>query len=175
MTSPAHPRPEHPKPEHPRPEQKLSPEDEEQLADQRVAAAASRVAYRLTYAAAPTNREVHSMGIAGPALPNSYFVMGGPVREDGTTRPERGSGDWEDPDHGFAGWETTEDQHIERWAQSAVYEAVHEALEWFWADGRPWLDPHGQAEARIHEACERFGAELAELRRQVTGGGEVSA
>lgn len=46
---------------------------------------------------------------------------------------------------------------------SAVNEAVHEALEHFHVDGKPWLDPHGWHEDTIHSLANEFAEKLAEL------------
>ncbi|GIG93017.1 hypothetical protein [Plantactinospora endophytica] len=90
------------------------------------------------------------------------------------------SGDWNHPrDDSFAtvhgGWEDGGDVEIvfaerdeagwiDRYANYAVNEAVHEALEWFRVDGHPWLDPHGPAENEIYDAVNDLVDRLASIR-----------
>ena len=42
-------------------------------------------------------------------------------------------------------------------------EAVHEALEYFQVDGKPYLDPHGKHDLRIYELVNELTTQLANL------------
>lgn len=131
-------------------------------------AAAARVDYRLTYDTTGTARECHGHGISGPMIPNAYFDRPDwapkNIRTDADPMPalEFGSGDWEDPAHPAN--DAPEDDHISRWFQTAVREAMHEAMEWFWVDGSPYLNPHGEYETEIHDLSEEFTSRLLALR-----------
>jgi len=118
-------------------------------------AASRRVTFQLTYARATQPRTFQPGLLGGPPIPCAYDA-------DPLGQP----GDWydssEDPGSNPA---RTEDQWVDRYASSAVQEAVHEALEWFRVDGQPWLDPHGDAEDAVHEAVGVLCARLAEIRR----------
>lgn len=116
--------------------------------------AAARVSFQLTYARSQHPRRFAAGLLTGPDLPCAY------------SSDVRASGDWEDggdADGVFPG--RGEQEWIDRYANYAINEAVHEALEWLRVDGRPWLDPHGAVETEIYaltnELCER----LADLRR----------
>lgn len=133
-------------------------------------AAAARVDYRLTYGCTPSSREVHGGGIDGPSLPNSYWHMRG-GDQPGNTNPDYsspgGSGEWCDPEHPSN--DAPEADHIARWFETAIREAAHEAMEWFWVDGEPFLDPHGDHEAVIHDLSGEFAAQLIALRETPRG------
>lgn len=123
--------------------------------------AASRVSFQLTYTRADAPRAFEPGVLAGPWIADAY-------------RPgERSPGDWESPDGALLADqdELTEAEWVDHYAGYAIAEAIHEALEWFRVDGRPWMNPHGRAEDRIHELvgalCERF----AEMRRQLAEDG----
>jgi hypothetical protein len=118
--------------------------------------AADRVDYRLTFAREKKARRCHVSGIDGSDLPNAYWGRGNP--ESFRT----GSGAWDDPQHPAP--DAPEQDHIDRWFQTAVREAIHEALEWFWVDGQIYLDPHGEHENTIHDLSETFTRELLALR-----------
>lgn len=113
--------------------------------------AAHRVGFQLTYARSPVPRVFSPGWLNGPDIDNAY---GGGLQ----------SGGWDSPDD----WtlDLDEDGWVDRYATVAVREAVHEALEWFRADGKPWLDPHGPAEAEIHALCGEFAEKLVALRRE---------
>lgn len=121
--------------------------------------AAARVDYRLTYAREEEPRRCHLFGIDGEDLPNAYWGRGiVPASEDAET----GSGSWDDPEH--PGPEAPEEEHIARWFQTAVREAIHEALEWFWVDNAIYLNPHGLDEDKIHKLSEEFTERLLAVR-----------
>lgn len=119
-------------------------------------AAAKRVDFRLTYAREERPRRCHLGGIDGEDLPNAYWGRGYEPE-----RIETGSGSWDDPEHPAP--EAPEDEHIARWFQTAVREAIHEALEWFWVDGEIYLNPHGVSEDRIHRLSDEFTKALLSL------------
>lgn len=120
-----------------------------------VAEAAKRVTYRLTYDVTDP-RECRLGGIDGPDLPNSYWHMDG----DKPGRSKTGSGEWCDPDHPSSG---DPQDHVDRWFTVAIREAVHEAMEWFWVDGRQYLNPHGPCEDEIHDLSGEFAEKLLAL------------
>lgn len=123
--------------------------------------AAARVDYQLTYARAKKPRQFHSYGISGDPLPNAYYGREGYARPN---QPEVGSGEWDDPDHPTT---TDEQKHIDRWFTSAIAEAVHEALEWFWVDGEIYLDPHGPASVAISDLSTEFAEKLLLLKYEI--------
>jgi hypothetical protein len=137
----------------------LDPTLPEPLLDN-VTAAAERVDFRLAYDATDEPRRMHGWGINGPMIPNAYYGRG----LDDSNRQPISNGDWEDPDHPPIS--APEDEHIERWFVAAVSESIHEALEWFWVDGRIFLDPHGKREDAIHALSTRFANDLLALRNQ---------
>ncbi len=112
-------------------------------------AAAKRVAFQLTYARATNPRTVNYDAIDGDPIPNAY-----------------GSGmqlnEWYDGDQPT---EPTVDAWIDKYAHMAISEAVHEALEWFRVDGKPWIDPHAHLERAVQEEVREMCTRLAELRR----------
>lgn len=126
-----------------------------------ITSAAARVDFRLTYASTDEPRRCCSYGINGPTIPNSYYGRGlVPPYQD----VEDSSGDWEDPEHPDV--DEPEEVHIARWFQDAVRESIHEALEWFWVDSKPYLDPHGVHENPIHSLSEKFTQQLLALREK---------
>jgi hypothetical protein len=94
-------------------------------------------------------REFMEDTLAGPMIPNAFG--------EGLSPGDWSSGDW-----------PAEDADVETWlahfAQMAVNEALHEALEWFKVDGKPWLDPHGEMERDIYRATERLCKSLPAMR-----------
>jgi len=113
--------------------------------------AAQRVDFSLTYARTE-RRTLFPNEMQGPDLPDAY----------GSDRPQVGEWshdtgpDEEDPQIPESDW-------LAHFASMAVAEAVHEALEWFHVDGKPWLDPHGAHEFEIHELVEHLNRGLAAL------------
>lgn len=115
--------------------------------------AADRCSFQLTYARAGDRREIYPGGMSGPSIDDAF--------RPGESTPGEWCGELLDPDdRSEAGW-------IDRYASYAINEAVHEALEWFQVDGRPWLNPHGEQEDVIYALTAEFAAKLAALR---TGG-----
>ncbi|MFG1846814.1 hypothetical protein [Micromonospora carbonacea] len=122
--------------------------------------AAGRVDFRLTYARTGHPRTVQPGALDGPTIPCAY---GGRDGQDGGWYDAR---DDPPPDaRSEADW-------VDRYAGYAINEAVHEALEWFRVDGKPWLDPHGspQHEDEVGAAVDELVGRLAEIRaRRVAG------
>jgi hypothetical protein len=110
------------------------------------AAAARRLTYRLTYARTATPRRVGPGILDGPLIPDAHT--------DGRTSP----GSWYDPRQPA---DTTQGAHLAAWLRMAVQEAVHEVLEHFQVDGRPYLDPHGPAEQTIMGCVDALADQLA--------------
>lgn len=119
--------------------------------------AAKRIDFQLTYARSEQAREFTPGWLSGPQIADAF--------RPGSTA----SGEWSNPDD-EARADLTEDEWIERFASYAINEAIHEALEWFQVDGRPWLSPHGKSEDMIYVLTNRLCAELAELRSEDVGG-----
>jgi hypothetical protein len=116
--------------------------------------ASARVEFQLTYARCESRREIEPGRLSGPEIADAYRTG------------EKAPGDWEDGDDArYVDYD--EDGWINRYASYAVTEAIHEALEWFRVDGKPWLNPHGLAENRIYKLTNKLCADLAELRREV--------
>lgn len=111
----------------------------------------SRVDYRLTYERTQP-REFHPDMLYGPDLPDAFG--------EGTA-----SGEWFTDDHPSEDDpEVTEEDWFSHFLHMALGEAVHEVLEWFKVDGRPWLDPHGHHEPDIHHSVRELAAQLAAYR-----------
>ncbi|MFF0822450.1 hypothetical protein ACFYUR_18975 [Micromonospora haikouensis] len=133
------------------------------MADDRIElaalAAAGRVDFRLTYARTE-RRRVRPGALDGPTIPCAY---GGADGQDG--------GWYDGRDEEPAG--RSEAEWVDRYAGYAVNEAVHEALEWFRVDGRPWLDPHGSPahEDEVCAAVDELVARLVAIRGRVLGEG----
>lgn len=120
-------------------------------------AAAERVSFQLTYARAEKRRRFTPGFLDGPDIPCAY---GG----------ELASSAWEDSgDLGEVFADRTEQEWIDRYASYAINEGVHEVLEWFRVDGRPWLDPHGKAEDEVYAAVGELVARLAAIRARLEG------
>ena len=121
-----------------------------------------RCAYHLTYDRA--DRSLTSGGMEGPDIPCAYE---GAIDEDGKIHSaHKGSGEWV----GNPCWiedEATPEDWIEFWFTCAIDEAVHEALEHFHVDGKPWLDPHGRMEGKVFDASGELARTLiAILKKQ---------
>lgn len=141
------------------------------------AAAAERVSFQLTYGRSPVQRRFSPGELTGPPIPCAYGnpldASGGwtdssadtPASQDGGWYDSR---DWPDPDDPAC---RSEQQWVDVFAGYAVNEAVHEALEWFRVDGRPWLDPHGTPadEDEITGAVDELVARLAAIRARREG------
>jgi len=110
--------------------------------------ARDRVEHRLTYDRCEP-REFYQDSMDGPSIPDALG--------DGTS-----SGEWFGGDR--LAEDADEEERLAHFAYMAVNEAIHEALEWFKVDGRPWLDPHGDMERNIYRATERLCKSLAAMR-----------
>lgn len=117
--------------------------------------AARRVEYRPTYASTEP-REFFEDGLFGPHVPNAYHDASDPAS------PSTQCGEWY---HGsdIPGEEASQSEWLAHFAAMCVAEAVHEALEWYRVDGKPWLDPHGTHEQAIHGAVTELTDRLAKL------------
>lgn len=130
--------------------------------------AAARTTFQLTYGRSPVERKFFAGQLTGPSIPNAYADPDGTF--DTTEDPWcvaglDASGDWEDgPDGDTEFLDRTEDGWIDRYANYAINEAVHEALEWLRVDGLPWLDPHGDYETAIYGAVNDLASRLTEIR-----------
>lgn len=124
--------------------------------------ARQRVDFRLTYDKCdPRDFEVDMLH--GPYVPDAFSENGVQVGEW-----YQGDGpDYDDP-------EATEGDWHDHFAAMAVNEAVHEALEWFQVDGRPWLDPHGESERAIYQAVNDLCKKLASLKAAHDSNGTTS-
>lgn len=113
--------------------------------------ATARVEYCLTYErCAP--RTFYPSELHGPDIPDAFadrFMPG--EWYDGDDGP-----DPDDPEATQADW-------FAKFAKMAVNEAVHESLEWFKVDDRPWLNPHGDHEREIFRLVNKLCADLAVL------------
>ncbi|MDR7277732.1 hypothetical protein [Catenuloplanes atrovinosus] len=137
----------------------LSFDSEQEYLDERKNAgnaeeAARRVTFQLNYGRTPQRREFGPGELTGPAIPCAYA-------EDGVQ-----TGGWERPEDGIPGGVRSVEEWIDRFANYAVAEGVHEVLEYFRVDGRPWLDPHGAQERDIHALVDKFVEDLAALCRR---------
>lgn len=125
--------------------------------------AAKRVRFLLSYKP-DQHKKTTGWGLEGTPLPNAYHES----RRLGLLPPlewrdrhrdvELSTGTWdnyEPPGRYDEPTDTqlaTEEEWQKFWLDNALNEAVHEALEWFWVDGRPLIDPHGPHEMAIFRA-----------------------
>lgn len=107
-----------------------------------------RLSYELTFARASEPRFIADWGIMGPDLDNSYGTSGTRTKQDG---------EW------VRDLSYDDDDPVRHVLACAVHECVHEALEWARLNGRPILNPHGPAEARVNEAVDVLVRRLFEL------------
>lgn len=116
--------------------------------------ARDRIDFRLTFAATDEPRDWVPDELMGPDIPDAFATR------PGATAPGSWSqeSDWDTEDHAV-----TEDQWLSHYLSMAVNEAIHEALEWFRVDGRPWLDPHGRQESEIYKLTNKLAENLAKL------------
>jgi hypothetical protein len=115
--------------------------------------AAERCEFQLTYARSAVRREFSEGVLTGSPIDNAY---GGDLKA---------SGEWDDGDD-FLVMRSTPEEWITRFARYAINEAVHEALEWFRVDGKPWLDPHGDFEDEIYAEVGSLCDRLAKIRSE---------
>jgi hypothetical protein len=133
-------------------------------ADDTPRVAADRFDYQLHDVRSPELRRIdgHGSTLVGPPIENAYSDQPPPVDAHGRAieRLPLASGDWEqfDPpldEQGQIIAHLTVDDYVRKYVEMALAEAVHEALEWTRVDGRPYLDPHGPSQDRIHRAVKR--------------------
>lgn len=134
--------------------------------------AADRFDYQLHYVRSPDRRRIdhHGCTLTGPSTENAYNDQPQPVDVHGhpVERLHLAPGGWEEPDppldeDGRIIADPTVEDYLRKYVGMAVAESVHEALEWTRVDSRPYLDPHGPAQNRIHRAVEQLVRVLHEL------------
>lgn len=115
-----------------------------------------RLSYGLTYTY--EERTFDFVGMYGPDIPNAY----NPADPDDTT-----PGEW---CHDVSDCDNDPVYHV---LSMAVYEAIHEALEWTRLDGEILLDPHdrkwendilalsGDVSAKLFELAKRANKEIS--------------
>jgi hypothetical protein len=117
-------------------------------------AALRRANFRLTYGKTDRSRQFREDGIDGPDIPNAH-------------NDKRQTGSWEQQPPWAMNGEVLEVPTVHHWLahflSMTVNEAVHEALEHFQVDGKPYLDPHGKHEEYIYILVNELAANLAEL------------
>lgn len=110
----------------------------------------ARMNFRLTFGKATESRHFTSDTLYGPDIPCAFTDRHMPGEWYQADTPSE-----DDPEVTEADWHET-------FATMAINEAVHEALEFFQVDGKPWLDPHGEHDNQIYEAvnalCQQFAA-----------------
>lgn len=120
-----------------------------------------RIQFHLTYTR-DERRYFHGGGLDGQQIPNSYWSE---EREGtGEFNPKSAPGEWCHDEM----WRecTSEEEAIRAAFRVAISEVVHEALEWFKVDGRPFLDPHAEDEDLIIFKSIAFADELFALAVQ---------
>lgn len=90
-----------------------------------------RVSYDLTFRRADEPRLFDEGGIRGPIIDNA--VVGDDHEQSGAWD----TADWDGLPNG-----SSDEQWLLEMFKAAAYEGLHEAMEWFQVDGRPFLDPH---------------------------------
>lgn len=117
-------------------------------------AALKRVSFQLTYGKTERPRRFRKDGVDGPNIPDAHSG-------------ELQSGDWrQTPSFVMNGQtleEPTEGHWVDHCFSMVINEAVHEVLEHFKVDGKPYLDPHGKNEEYIYVLVNELAANLAEL------------
>jgi hypothetical protein len=123
--------------------------------------AVARSSYRLTFGKTEKSRRFLEDGLDGPFIPNAY-------RDDDSEE----SGDWEQKPS-FAvngkyieGSGASPEDWLAHFLSMAINEAVHEALEYFRVDDKPYLDPHGKREQEIYLLVNELAANLAEIAEE---------
>lgn len=118
-------------------------------------AALRRTSFRLTYGKTETSRRFREDGIDGPNVPDAF--------SEGKLQ----SGNWEQLPAFFVNGKAIEEATQEHWLahffSMAINEAVHEALEHFQVDGKPYLNPHGRSEEYVYILVNELAASLAEM------------
>lgn len=126
------------------------------MSDDTFPGAKSRVSYRLVHGRLPETRDFHRTFLTGPDLP------------DALGSEKMASGTWnQSPSFWVNGRplsDTTENDWLAHFLSMAVNEAVHEVLEYFQVDGKPWLNPHDLIhEDAIYSLCNEFVQKLTAL------------
>lgn len=130
--------------------ERLDRQDAERLARE---AAQAATTFTLTYS--KVERGLTAGGLNGPDLPCAY-----PDSPDHDAATCRAFGGWSGC---FEGDSEKPSEWIGFWLACAVSEAVHEALEHFHVDGKPLLDPHGDAEVGVWNATAELAEKLIEM------------
>ena len=113
--------------------------------------AAERVDYRLGFHRLDRPREFGPEFIDGPWIDDARLEGG------------KAPGEWYGGNPPLPPEKMTAQDYFTHWVGMAVAESVHEALEWFKVDGKPWLDPHGRAKHAIDRLLDELSVELAAL------------
>jgi hypothetical protein len=114
-----------------------------------VDAAAARVSYQLMISRSRMYREFSRDGLTGPDIDCARTPGGSSL------------GGWTDPPPSGL----TEQECVDWFQMIALQECVHEALEWFQVDGKPWLDPHVlESKIFVRDAVVRMWTELRRHR-----------
>lgn len=117
--------------------------------------AAQRCTFDLTHQRAKTPREFSPGNITGDEIDDAFDPQA------------TFCGTWMDRAELPEDLEDTEENWIAWYGQYALQESVHEMLEWFQVDGKPWLSPHPiQEKIALNPIVQRFWRELWELRQQ---------
>jgi hypothetical protein len=117
--------------------------------------AAARCSFDLTHQRAKTSREFSPGHITGENIDDAFD----PEAEF--------CGTWMDDPELPAGMEDTEANWIAWYGQYALQESIHEMLEWFQVDGKPWLNPHPiEEKLALQPIVIRLWRELCELQQQ---------
>jgi hypothetical protein len=114
--------------------------------------AVSRVDHRLIYGRTEKPRTWKREELEGPDIPDAFhegkLSPGAWLQQIQISRDEE---------------EFSQEDWLAHFLSMAVNEAVHEVLEYFRVDGRPYLNPHGQCEEEIYILVNELAAELAGL------------
>ncbi|WP_159401652.1 hypothetical protein [Streptomyces sp. NRRL F-5053] len=117
--------------------------------------AVQRVEFRLTYGRTENPRRFLRDELDGPLIPDA--------RQDDAWQ----AGSWlRDPSFeqdGFSVADVTQRDWLEHFLTMAINEGVHEVLEHFHVDGRPYLDPHGEHEEEICNLVDALASKLAAI------------
>ncbi|MBD3004708.1 hypothetical protein [Streptomyces sp. 5-10] len=122
------------------------------MSDDIFRSAISRVSYRLTFGKTPEPRKFLEDGLLGPFVPDAF--------QDGKVQ----AGEWDQkPPFEVDDARIAERDWLAHFLSMAVNEAVHEALEHFQVDGKPYLNPHGKEEEWIYVLVNELASQLAEI------------
>ena len=113
-----------------------------------------RVTFDLTYKRTEEPRRFDESGIRGPILDNAIIAS-----------DDEQSGDWDSADWDDLSSDASDFDWLIAMFTAAAYEGLHEALEWFQVDGRPFLDPHSPTGQRALEEGVKAFIEAATLSK----------